>query len=197
MHREGGYPKFRDLRKQIIKLYGTDGANTKIVLEKICPKYRLHVKEVTLSGAISVVKRNRPVVARFHLNGPQWDAFSDFYKRNPKGTLTKEELDKSISPSNSEEGGHAVVLFGVKSHYLMFMNSWGDSWGDNGFFRVSRKENILNCKFYDVYWTVGDLKRSEVQAYERFKAKSKEEATFSSYQLDIPFSDNKLLKLRE
>ena len=169
--REGGYPKLADLKEELVELYETEGASTNNVLEKICPKYRLHVKEVSLSGAISAVTRNRPVVATFHLNGGKWDAFSDFFKKNPEGVLTKKDLKKSISPSKSEEGGHAVFLFDANSDCLMFMNSWGVSWGDNGSFRVSRNGNVLGCDFYDVYWTLDDLKRSELQAFERFISK--------------------------
>jgi len=158
--RVGGYPEFKDLRKQIIGMYGKNGANLNKVLMEICPKYRLNVREVNLSNAISAVQCNRPVVASFHLNGTKWDAFSYFYKKNPRGVLTK-------------------------------------SWGDKGYFRVSLKGNILNCKFYDVYWTLNDLKRSEIQAYEHFKGKPEEDATFRSFQLDVPFSECKYLKLKK
>jgi len=195
--RVGGYPEFKDLRKQIIGMYGKNGANLNKVLMEICPKYRLNVREVNLSNAISAVQCNRPVVASFHLNGTKWDAFSYFYKKNPRGVLTKEDLNKQIGPLRPEESGHAVVLLGLKSHYLMFMNSWGESWGDKGYFRVSLKGNILNCKFYDVYWTLNDLKRSEIQAYEHFKGKPEEDATFRSFQLDVPFSECKYLKLKK
>ncbi len=34
------------------------------------------------------------------------------------------------------DGGHAVVLIRCSPAYLLFMNSWGQAWGDGGFFRV-------------------------------------------------------------
>ena len=48
---------------------------------------------------------------------------------------------------------------------LVFMNSWGQGWGDGGFFRVEDAKVLDNMTFYDVYWTLTDLKQSEKEAY--------------------------------
>ena len=68
---------------------------------------------------------------------------------------------------NTKPGGHAVVLTGCAPKCLTFMNSWGQEWADGGFFRVEDKNVLNNMKFYDVYWTLDDLKESEIKAYER------------------------------
>ena len=165
--RDGGYPKFDELKKKMIKMYGKEGANTKEVLERICPLYRLHVSEVHLKGALCAIASKRPVVATFQLTGRQWDSFSIFFCQNPSGILTEEELSKHYNVRNpSKPGGHAVVLTSYSIKSLVFMNSWGCKWGDRGFFRVASSK-VLNCKFNDVYWTLEDLSAAEKAAYGR------------------------------
>ena len=166
--RDGGYPKFDDLKNEMIKVYGKEGAYTKEVLERVCPLYRLHVSEVHLKGALCAIASKRPVVATFQLTGRQWDSFSMFFRQNPSGILTEEELSKHYNVRNpSGPGGHAVVLTSYNIKSLVFMNSWGCKWGDKGFFRVASSK-VLNCKFYDVYWTIEDLSAAEKAAYGRF-----------------------------
>lgn len=166
--RDGGYPMFQDLKNEMIEIYGTEGANTKKVLERMCPKFRLHVKKVGFKGALCAVAAKRPVLATFQLTGRQWDAFSIFFNYNPKGVLTEKELDKYYNVQfPSGPGGHAVVLTSYQIKSLFFMNSWGWEWGDNGFFRVANSK-VLNCEFYDVYWTLNDLSHAEKEEYKRF-----------------------------
>ncbi|KAJ4462473.1 putative thiol protease aleurain [Paratrimastix pyriformis] len=54
--------------------------------------------------------------------------------------------------SGTNQGGHAVTLIGWGSEngedYWLAQNSWGTSWGMNGFFKISISEN--NCNFADV-----------------------------------------------
>ena len=165
--RDGGYPKFDDLRNEIIEQFGKNGANTENVLKKLCPLYRLHVSEVKLEGALSAITSKRPVVATFKLDGRQWDSFSMFFHENPSGIITKEELMKFRNVKNpSESGGHAVVLTSYSAKSLLFMNSWGCRWGNKGFFRVSIP-SVLDFTFYDVYWTLNDLSAAEKVEYGR------------------------------
>ena len=166
--RDGGYPKFDDLKNEMIEIYGNEGANTKDVLKRICPLYRLHVSEVNLKGALCAVAAKRLVVVTFQLTGKQWDSFSMFFHRNPRGVLTEEELTKHYNVQNpSGPGGHAVVLTSYSIKSLVFMNSWGCDWGDKGFFRVANSK-VLNCNFYDVYWTPEDLSAAEKEQHFRF-----------------------------
>lgn len=49
--------------------------------------------------------------------------------------------------------------------HFKFLNLWGTSFADNGFFRV-KDENVLdNFKMYDVYWILEDLTNNEKIIY--------------------------------
>lgn len=78
--REGGIPDFYKIRKSIIDEYGVKGANTESVLKKVCPKYRLHSRQVDEKGARQAINKRRPVVAKFQLYREQWTKFSKFYR---------------------------------------------------------------------------------------------------------------------
>lgn len=49
--RKGGYTDFSKIREEFINRFGRDGANTFLVLQKMCLKYRLRGKQVDLKGA--------------------------------------------------------------------------------------------------------------------------------------------------
>ena len=90
--REGGIPDFYKIRERIIREYGIQGANTKKVLENICPEYRLHFHEVDETGARQAINKRRPVIARFSLHDEQWNKFSAFYQKTPKEILKKHNV---------------------------------------------------------------------------------------------------------
>ena len=159
--REGSYPDFEEIKDEFINRFGKDGANTFSVLQEMCPKYRLHCKRVDLEGAMKAITSSRPVVATFGLTEEEWDSFENFYGSNPKGILTKEEIDITERPTKTDVIGHAVVLTSFDSKCLRLLNSGGEKWGDMGFFRV-RNANVLGLKFIDVYWTEDDLKEEEI-----------------------------------
>jgi len=47
--------------------------------------------------------------------------------------------------ASSDQVDHAVLLVGYTADYWIVKNSWGTSFGDNGFIYVSRNPN-QNCK---------------------------------------------------
>ncbi|XP_033122011.1 uncharacterized protein LOC117121023 isoform X2 [Anneissia japonica] len=165
--RYGGYPEFKTLRDEMVSLHGSDGAVTYDVFKSICSKYRLHCKQVDVDGAKKAITANRPVVAIFCLTKSEWDIFSKFYKNNRTGILGKNKLDIQKRSGDQKLDGHAVVLTSFNSECLYLMNSWGDSWGDMGFFRV-QSANVLDLKFIDVYWTLNDLFDSEKQYFIKY-----------------------------
>lgn len=166
--RDGGVPDFFPLRDELIAVYGQHGANTFRVLREVCPRYRLQCKEVEVCGAMKAITGKRPVVAKFRLTDAEWDIFSNFYQRNPRGILSSAELGIR-RPTRERLSGHAVVLTSFDSQGLRLMNSWGDDWADGGFFRVS-DAGVLGLEFVDVYWTISDLKQTEKNAYDRHGA---------------------------
>ena len=166
--RDGGYPEFYDLRDRLIAKYDKHGVSTEKVLKEICLEYRLQCQTVDATGAMEAISAKRPVVATFHLTGAQWDQFRKFYDENPRGILTRSYLD-SKRFSESKPGVHVVVLTSYDADSLRLMNSWGDDWADQGFFRVQNSD-VLGLKFVDVFWTLNNLSEKEKEAYERHGA---------------------------
>ena len=167
--RDGGHPEFEELKEEMIREHGKDGANTKNVLEKICPKYRLQCRQVSIKGAKKAISEKRPVVARYRLTTNEKDAFENFYKANPTGILTQKELDVRKRPAQCRDlQGHAVVLTSYNSECLTFMNSWGDKFGDSGFFRVENAKVLGDqLEFFDVYWDLNKLSEEEKESYRK------------------------------
>ena len=163
--REGGCPDFYTLRDEIVKEFDPenypDGVPTIRALQKMCPKYRLRCKQVNHKEAMQAVASSRPVVATFRLTEKEWDSFEDFYESCPKGILTKKEIDRTARRPKTPDFGHAVVLTSFDSECLRLLNSYGEDWGDMGFFRV-QEADVLGLQFIDVYWKEDDLKGEEI-----------------------------------
>lgn len=62
-----------------------------------------------------------------------------------------------IPNTNSSQINHAVLLTGydtdVNGTYWIIQNSWGETWGDNGYakIRVRNGDGVLMCQLYGVY----------------------------------------------
>ncbi|XP_062407049.1 uncharacterized protein LOC134098110 [Sardina pilchardus] len=165
--RVGGYPDFFEIREKLVAKYGKDGASTLSVVKEVCPQYRLQCEQVDEEGAKAAVAAMRPVIATFHLTDQEWDLFSEFYKDNPEGILTRSVIDIRERPPGAELSGHAVVMSRCSSERLRLMNSWGRGWGDQGFFRIQNAD-VLGLKFVDVFWTLDDLRQEEKDAYTKY-----------------------------
>lgn len=44
------------------------------------------------------------------------------------------------------------------------MNSWGNDWGDNGYFKVENAD-VLGIEFSEIYWDKSDLSPDEINSY--------------------------------
>jgi C1A family cysteine protease len=73
--------------------------------------------------------------------------------------LTEEVANTGIMPYpkllERAAGGHAVVAIGYNTHKKMLLvkNSWGDDWGQNGYFWMPFKV-IQNRNMSDDFWTI-------------------------------------------
>ena len=90
--RDGGIQDFDTIRKSIIKEYGVKGASTEGVLKALCPRYRLHFREVDERDARQAINKRRPVIAIFRYCNEEWAKFKNFYKDTPKGILTRNKV---------------------------------------------------------------------------------------------------------
>eukprot|EP00599_Poterioochromonas_sp_BG-1_P011193 CAMPEP_0173138758 /NCGR_PEP_ID=MMETSP1105-20130129/3874_1 /TAXON_ID=2985 /ORGANISM="Ochromonas sp., Strain BG-1" /LENGTH=660 /DNA_ID=CAMNT_0014051401 /DNA_START=203 /DNA_END=2185 /DNA_ORIENTATION=+ len=172
-YREGGYPTFDEIKDDLVSKYGKSGANTKEVLEETSKSYRLQFRVVDETGARQALNMRRPVVARFYLRNNsegkwdgEWGRFNQFYQDYPTGILEKHHLE-GPNPVESTPG-HAVVLIDIAPNYLQFLNSWKTTFADNGKFKVKNAE-VLGLEFFDVFWTLDDLKFSEKEALSQDK----------------------------
>lgn len=91
--REGGIPKFSDIRQRITDEFGVESGITEEVLEMVCPKYRLHFQEISEEEARQAINERRPVLAKFWLYRKEWDRFSEFYKKTPTKILERSHLN--------------------------------------------------------------------------------------------------------
>ena len=176
---------FDKLREKIIKLASIIGKRyTPIILEIIADMCGFHFCEVNEEGARKAIIHGRPCVARFGLNEEQWKRFLDFYKEKPYEILTEGIMNpknyqnklEDEEKNNNEKNtifGHAVVLTHISRNYLKFLNSWGNDFADNGYFKIE-KASVLNVKFYDIFWTKSDLSIKEIEEFKKESLKIKD-----------------------
>ncbi|CAK70255.1 unnamed protein product (macronuclear) [Paramecium tetraurelia] len=166
--REGDYPGFFRIRDLLIQEYGKHGAITSKVVQETCSYYRLQCRKLkSISKIKQALHQQRPIIARFALCDDQWNAntenqmgFIPFFERNPFGILT------TVGPqSNKNIGGHSVVLYSYTEDYYLFINSWGTSWGDRGFFKVQSLDVLGEMEFIEVFWETTDLTESEKKVF--------------------------------
>ena len=172
--RDGGYSEFENIRDKIInKNEKGKSCTAKIetLLTPICREYKLHYRVVYIEGAKKAISEKRPVVARIRLTKQEWDVFKRFYKAKPTGILTRKQLDirkRPIPCPETDFESHSVVLTSYNSECLIFMNSWGEGWGDKGLFRVENAEVLAHkLRFLDIYWDLDELSEEEKESYRK------------------------------
>ena len=178
--RDGGHPEFEELKDKMISQFGINSAGIIKVLKKNCNDYRLRFRsKISIEDAKKAISEKRPVIAAFSITTKKMIALREFGEKNPTAILTRNDLHVPNDPGYPVVG-HAVVLTSYNSECLTFMNSWGDEWGNSGFFRVENAEVLGDkLRFYDVYWESDDLSEEEKESYR----KSDSEAATKLFEL--------------
>lgn len=105
-------------------------------------------KEIRRRRIMEDIYERGPVTIGFAV----YQSFYDFFANNPKGVYSN-----LVRPQNDRPiGGHAVDIVGWGTDengtfYWTMRNSWGESWGDLGFFKMQYDfegilENVMACE---------------------------------------------------
>ena len=170
---------FEQIKNNLINKYGVNGNNTSNVLLEQSEKYKFKIKQVDENEARQALNNYHICVATYFLTELEWSKFKRYFREfNKTGILTKKLLEKTppyedIKNLSDEElkklTGHAVILISAKNGYLRFLNSWGESFGDHGFFAIDNPNTLRYMKFYEVYIDEKDLTKKERNKHEKFK----------------------------
>ena len=156
---------FFHIREILINKYGFNGAYTFRVLDEFLVNYHLHHNIINENKARKAIMKNWPCVAKFNINERQFENFIRFFENHPKDILTKKIVNQPNEyPEGEKKYGHAVVLTHISKGYLKFLNSWGNDWGDNGYFKVENAD-VLGIEFSEIYWDKSDLSPDEINSY--------------------------------
>ena len=131
------------------------------------PKYRLQVKQI-LGDNINELEKNvkkvlirrRPVVLSFRLTKIQWNNFCEFFKKdsiNKRNIITYDIINKNVPYNDVGDRGHATVITKYDKECITVLNSWGDEWGDGGFFKIKDFLVFKSLRCFDVFFTLKDL----------------------------------------
>ena len=129
-------------------------------------EYKIECKICSEEEAKQAILKARPCIVRFALTQKQWNIFNNFFIENPQGILTKKIME-TINDNNNEKTGHAAVLTHIEKGCLKILNSYGDQWGDNGYFRVENGE-VLDMKFCEIFYDFSKLSDEEKGNFNNF-----------------------------
>ncbi|XP_060608683.1 uncharacterized protein LOC132760670 [Ruditapes philippinarum] len=143
-----GIPNIKDLLDEVKIIFETE--NDQQRLQKIFAKHGLAYRPVDASTAMVAIAAKRPVIATFQLTDEEVEILDVFFKTNPFGILTSDDIVLSERFPDVILSEHAALLASFNSKCFRFMHFRGEEWADTGFFRVENA-GILKVKFIDVY----------------------------------------------
>lgn len=152
--------KFKEVLDSLITQFGKEGADVEKVLREQCPKFGFGPGSdvpIEKKHAFRYLRAKEPIIATFSLSESRMKEFYLYFNgehNKVNGTiLTRTKLGND----NGKQMGHAVVLVGYREHspqypytFLQFLNSWGESWGYHGSFKIIDENVFNNLKFYRV-----------------------------------------------
>lgn len=167
---------FEDIRQQLIKyacdMYIDGGNIENPKVKNFFQRKRLCYDEIDKYYVEKIVEKGIFVVCSFCLTDTQWKNFSNYYREEPDGTLTKELLNKDCENKKDEnEDRHAVLLIETGDGFLKFLNSWSSNWANGGRFKIKDADVLTSynkkekAKFYYIYYVENDLTDDEKDYY--------------------------------
>lgn len=114
------------------------------LINSLSGKYE-YVRLTTLQDVKYALAQRQPVVFGFVVTQAFEEMTSSYFLK---------------TPTNNDPvlGGHAVVAVGyndtVKSRYIWVRNSWGNSWGLNGYFKMSQDWFTDGRRLVDDMWVI-------------------------------------------
>ena len=134
------------------------------IIKEILNIFKLKCKEVDCKQARLAVMKGRPCLCIMYLEKNRMKFFNKFFgdEKNKKEIFTNEKFQQKIT--EKKYLGHVVVLTSIEEDCLKFLNSYGNKWGDEGYFRL-KDEKVFGkfggLDFLDVYLDESDLSKEE------------------------------------
>ena len=171
---------FDTLKKQIVQNFGRS-LRIRVVIHDFVRrcKYLAWTSIRRETMVRQCVSQGVCLIGEIELFEPQWAKFFTFFQSNPTGILTKQDIAiKNENNSNCDSKdknntkktqlqNHAVFLVRVEPDCLVFANSWGEQWGDNGFFRV-KNQKVLRMQFYHIWFDETQLDPKDKDGYQQY-----------------------------
>lgn len=106
-------------------------------------KVTLYERANSIESIINAINGGFSVIVGF-------DVYSSFFNVNRTGIMSYPNLSREVLL-----GGHAVLLVGYSrsSKYFIARNSWGPTWGDNGYFYMPF-DIIKNNRMSGDFWVI-------------------------------------------
>jgi len=122
--------------------------------EKSSCQFRKNRAVVTVTGWKTAGNKDEETIKKMLIqNGPVSGAVNGDNMQNYSGGI----MGDSYCPSN--QINHAILIVGYGESdgqkYWIIKNSWGENWGENGFFRLARNQGMCGIDQYAVSAVIG------------------------------------------
>lgn len=132
--------------------------------------------EIDLKGIKQNIAQGAPVVIAMPVGGTFYELYGKKLWRPSESDY--EQINRYKNRQESSFGGHAMCLIGYDDNYeggsVQIMNSWGEDFGDKGFFWITYKDFSACCREAYGFYPMGSIKveneNVEVEQTEDFEA---------------------------